>query len=209
MVKNKIFQNKDKYFVEGNFDKINRPKSPSPKKKTYYKKSLKKADGKSKCTYKHPDSGARCMNLLGLYPEYCELHTMMINNVYIAKSNIDEAGNGLYTGPYGFKKGDIIGKYNYKWNSVKLDTLINRCTNKHPKCWTYVFCDDSYKDKIPCWDALDIRSTLMRNINDAYKSGYRNNAYFDIIDGNVYVIASRNIKPHKEIFVSYGKKYWM
>lgn len=211
---NKLFRNPDKYFVEGNFNKTNRPKSPSPKRKTYYKKSLKKADKHSKCTYKHPDTGKRCSNLLGLYPEYCELHTMMINNLYIAKSNIEKAGNGLYVGPYGFKKGDIIGRYNYDWNAVNLDTLIKRCQNKDKKCWTYVFCDDS-KDKknntkknISCWDALDIRSTLMRIINDAHNSKFRNNAYFDVIDGNVYVIASRNIRPHKEIFVSYGKKYW-
>jgi hypothetical protein len=212
VIRKEIFKNPDKYFVENNFNKTNRPTSPSPKRKTYYKNSLKKADKHSKCTYKHPDTGKRCINLLGLYPEYCELHTMLINNIYISKSNIEEAGNGLYTGQYGFKKGDIIGQYNYKWNSVKLDTIIKRCENKDTKCWKYVFCDDSKnnigKDKIPCWDALDIRSTLMRNINDAYKSKFRNNCYFDVINGNVYIIASRNIKPHKELFVSYGKKYW-
>lgn len=202
----RYFKNPDPNFVEGNFDKTTRPHTPSPKLRDYKRRSQTKADNSSRCTYIHPQTGKRCKNLLGLYPEYCELHTMMVNNVYIAKSHIENAGNGLYAGPYGFKKGDIIGKYSYPWNRVNLGTLYKRCDDGN--CWSYVFCDEGDSDNTKCWDGLDVRSTLMRNINDAHGSKYRNNAYFDVIDGEVYVIASKNIKPTKECFVDYGDSYF-
>jgi hypothetical protein len=131
---------------------------------------------------------------------------MLINNVYIAKSQIEAAGNGLFAGPYGFKRGDVIGKYSYPWNKVKLKTLESRC--RKDKCWSYVFCDEGEDGQTQCWDGLDIRSTLMRNINDAHNSKFKNNSYFDVIDGEVYVIASRNIKPSRELYCSYGKLFW-
>ena len=202
----KKFQNPDKHFVEGSFNKFKHPKTPSPKRKDYNKRALTKDDKHSRCTYIHSESGKRCKLKLGLYPTYCHLHTMLIENVYIAKSNIEKAGNGLFAGPYGFKKGDIVGQYSYPWNSVKLGTIDKRCDKNN--CWSYVFCDEGDADNTPCWDGLDIRSTVIRNINDAHKSKFKNNCYFDIIKGEVYAIAEKHIQPFSEIFVDYGKTYW-
>lgn len=206
MPKYRKFKNTNQNFSD--FDTTTRPMSPSPKRMDYNSKVTTKDDKVSKCTYIHPDTAKRCRNLLGLYPEYCELHTMMINNVYIAKSQIPNAGNGLYAGPYGFKKNDIIGQYNYPWNAATYGKIERRCSNK--KCWSHVFCetDDPHNDT-KCWDGLDIRSTLMRNINDAHNSGHRNNAIFTISNGNVYVVATRNIRHHQELFVNYGDTYWL
>jgi hypothetical protein len=201
----KQFKSPDKHFIEGQFKTTKKPKTPNPKNKNYYQLALKKDDYISKCSYIHSD-GKRCKLKLGLYPTYCHLHTMLIENVYISKSQIEKAGNGLFAGPYGFKKGNIIGKYSNKSNSAKLGEIKNRC--KNDKCWSYVFCDIGHTDNTMCWDGLDIRSTIMRNINDAHKSKFRNNSYFDILDGEVYVIASKDIKPLTEIFVNYGKIYW-
>jgi hypothetical protein len=206
MPRHRVFKSPDRNFVEGNFKKTKHPHTPSPKRHDYSRRAKTSDDGKQRCTYIHPQTGKRCRNHLALYPEYCELHTMMTQNVYIGKSHIEIAGKGLYAGPYGFKKGDVVGKYSFKWNSVKLDTLLKRC--KDMDCWNYVFCDDETNGHTQCWDGLDIRSTLMRNINDAHKSKYRNNCYFDIIEGQVYVIASRNIKPARELYISYGNKFW-
>lgn len=202
----KEYKSKDANYVQGNFKTTRRPKSPSPKRADYRKVAVKKDDHTSRCTYIHPNSGRRCTNLLGLYPEFCKLHTMMVYNLYIDKSNIEAAGNGLFTGPYGFKKGDVIGKYNKPWNSVSMGRIEKRC--KGDNCYSYVFCEDGQDSKTKCWDGLDIRSTLMRNINDAHGSKHRNNAFFDVVKGDVLVIASRDIKGYKEIFVTYGKDYW-
>lgn len=205
----KTFKSPNKNYKLGNFKQTKRPKSPSPKRKDYSLKAKVVSDKVSQCTYIHPQTHKRCKNKLGLYPEFCHLHTLAIHNIYIAPSQIQNAGNGLFAGSFGFKKGDIIGKYNETWNSANLGQIDKRCNDEH--CWSYVFCDDKDKNdykNTKCWDGLDIRSTLMRNINDAHGSTFKNNAYFDVIRGNVYVIASRNIKPNKEIFVKYGSKYW-
>lgn len=198
----KKFKNPDPKFTRENFKSV-KHKSPSPKRKNYEKRAKIKIDKTSKCGYINPDTNIRCKLKLNLYPEYCHLHTMLIDNVYIAKSNIRNGGNGLFVGPYGFKKGDIIGKYSYPYNEVSLETLERRC--KKLKCWDYIFCD---LDKNKCWDGLDLRSTIIRNINDAHNSKFRNNSYFEIRGNEVYARASRNIKPFNEIFISYGSKYW-
>lgn len=202
----KLFKSPEKKFVEGKFKRSPRPKTPSPENKNFNKLVQTKPDKHSRCTYIDPSTEKRCALKLGLYPRYCELHTMLIENVYISKSNIKAAGNGLYAGPYGFKSGDVIGIYSHPWNKVSLGKLEKRCNDDH--CWSYIFCDEGDSSKTKCWDGLDIKSTIIRNINDAHNSKFRNNAYFDVKKGKVYAIASRTIKPHHEIFIDYGESYW-
>jgi hypothetical protein len=202
----KQFVSPEKKFAKGNFKTARIPKAPSPKKKNYEKLAKTKPDNETRCSYIDPTTKRRCCYKLGVYPRFCELHTMLIENVYIAKSNIKQAGNGLFAGPYGFKKGDVIGVYSNSQNQVNLGTLEKRCKTDH--CWSYVFCDEGDSSKTKCWDGLDIKSTVIRNINDAHNSSFRNNAYFDVKNGRVYAIASRTIKPHREIFIDYGENYW-
>jgi len=180
----------------------------SPKLKNFRENAKIKIDN-SKCEYIDKYTNKRCMNNLDFYPEYCKMHTIIEYNVYIDKSNILN-GNGLFAGAYGFKKNDIIGIYSNPETKVSLGDLYKRCDNydKKEKCWEYVFCKIGHKNNTTCWDNLDIRSSLMRNINDAYNTKYRNNSYFMVKNNKVYVIASVNIKPKSEIFINYGKDYW-
>jgi hypothetical protein len=198
----KIFKNPDTNYTHGNFDTSQRPKSPSPTRYDYNKLAQRTDDKQSRCTYIFPETGKRCKLNLHMYPTYCHLHTMMVENIYIYKSNLPSAGNGLFAGPYGFKKGQIIGKYSYPWNEVDLDTLKKRCKNKQD-CWSYTICN---KDR--CWDGYDVKSTIMRNINDARGSNYKNNSQFEVINGEIYVVATKDIKHDQEIFVYYGRHYW-
>lgn len=208
----KRFRNPVREYVIGHFKQARRPTSPSPKLRSYKKRALTRDDHTTQCTYIHPQTNMRCENKLGIYPEFCELHTMLIQNVFIAPSKIKGAGNGLFVGAYTFKKGDVIGQYSHTWNRASLGAIEKRCDTKHEDkyraCFSYVFCDEDIGERTKCWDGVDIRSTIMRNINDAHGSEFRNNAYFDVVDGDVLVIASRNIKPYSEILVSYGPSYW-
>lgn len=198
--RHKKFKSPNKNYI--NFKSTARPKSPSPKRKDYQEVALRKSDKKSRCTYIHPETNKRCKIKLGIYPRYCHLHTLLIENLKISKSKIPNAGNGLFAGPYGFNKGDLIGEYALPWMEVKGETLSRR---KNPD-FSYVFCKDQKRNEKDetCYDGIDIRSTIVRNANDAHGSVYKNNAYFN---GSGQVIASKKINPFEEIFINYGETY--
>lgn len=209
----KLFRSPDKKYRD--FKTTRRPKSPSPKRSDYEKVALRQSDKKSRCTFIHPETNKRCKKYLGIYPKYCSIHTLLIDNLYIHKSNIKNAGNGLFAGYFGFKKGDIVSEYSMPWMEVKAGRLETRNKTGEYES-SYVFCDEkkrgqSWKD-VMCWDGIDIRSTIARNANDAHGSKYKNNTYFDIKKKNgknhVYIIASKNIPPKTEIFTDYGDNYW-
>jgi hypothetical protein len=179
----------------------------------------------NRCNYINPKTNKHCKNHLGLYPQFCFIHTLLINNVFISKSHIKNAGNGVFAGPDGFKKNSIIGIYSSESNKTTQQNVIDTChKTQDNSCWEYVLCNLKKKHQkdsdVICWDAIDKKSTLMRYINDAYKTKYKNNSYFHIKkkkntseinqkwEFTAYVIASKNINPYEEIFVDYGKNYW-
>lgn len=180
----------------------------------------------NRCHYINPTTNKHCKNHLGFYSQFCFIHTLLINNVFISKSHIKNAGNGLFAGPEGFKKNSIIGIYSTEDNKMTQEAIINKCNKtKDNSCWEYVLCNLKKKHQkdsdVICWDGIDKKSTLMRYINDAHKTKYKNNSYFYIkkkknhSDHNkqkwefiAYVIASKNINPYEEILVDYGKNYW-
>jgi hypothetical protein len=156
-----------------------------------------------------------CYNDKGIYPTYCFIHTLQYNNVFISPSNIKNAGYGLFAGPKGFKKNDIIGEYSTTQNKTTQGEILKNCNNTYnntyiDSCWKYTLCKSNIlKDDIVCWnDTDDINSTYVRYINDAYNTKFKNNSEFNIKNDNAYVIASTDIKPYQEIFVSYGSSYW-
>ena len=191
-----------------------RPKSPSPKRKDFEKVAVRTSNKHSRCTYIHPSTDKRCKLMLGKYPKFCYLHTMLIENLYIDNSNIKNGGNGLFAGPMGFKKGDIIGEYSMPWMKVK-SGQVDRRNKGHPDT-SYLFCDypkrGQKEEDAQCWDGLDIRSTIVRYANDAHGSKFKNNSEFSTVKsktGNhVYMVAKQKIAPFDEIFCTYGEDYW-
>jgi hypothetical protein len=200
----KEFINRDIRYDKNKISSVQKQKSPSPKLKNYVKKARTESDKYSRCSYRYGETKKRCKNYLGLYPQFCYVHTMLIHNLQIRKSNIPNAKMGLFVGPYPFQKGTIIGKYNTKNNSLKLSTFRSRCS-EDSNCHEYVFCDTQSQT---CWDTKDIRSSIMRFINDSYGSNFKNNCHFKKRGDDILVIASENINPFQELFINYGKNYW-
>lgn len=190
-------------------------KNPSPKDKNYYDIVLTQSDNVSTCNYINKNNN-KCNKKLHLYPKYCFIHTLTTNNLYIASSTIPNIGMGLFAGPKGFKKGDIIGKYSNN-NSITYGELIENTKHYNDKDLyertKYILCDLPKKDQkqsdVLCWDGLDIRSTILRFINDSHNTTHKNNTHFTIKNDEAYVIASEDIKPFHELFISYGNKYWV
>jgi hypothetical protein len=140
----------------------------------------------------------------------------------VTDSTIPNGGSGLFAGPLGFRKDEIIGEYSKDWMKVKQGKLDCRNgKNARGECNTvntsYVLCDERRKNQkeseVQCWDGLDKNSTIIRNSNDAHGSKYHNNANFEKrkdTDGktHIYMVASRRIGGMKEILTQYGSKYW-
>jgi hypothetical protein len=171
------------------------------------------------CRYIDSDN-KRCKIKLGLYPKFCEVHSLAIDNLYIKKSNIENAGNGLFAGLMGYKKGDIVGEYSMPEIKVKMKQIDARKGN--PNSWqpnySYTFCENEKHGQkegdVDCYDALDYRTTIMRYANDAHGSKFKNNVYFEPIknkktgDTHIYMIASKKIKCLDEILCTYGPDYF-
>ena len=209
----RVFNSPEKKYRQ--FKSTKRPFSPSPKRSNYEKVALTKPND-DHCTY-ILETGKRCKLPLNMYPRFCHFHTLQIQNLYIAKSNIVNGGNGLFTGLYGFKKGMIIGEYTEDWMYVKEGRARTRNGKNTNSNHSYLLCAEQEKNQkekdIPCWDGLSIRSTITRNANDAHGSQFRNNAYFKQTKDrkgkiHIYMVASRNIAGFKEILCDYGPSYF-
>jgi hypothetical protein len=197
-----------------NFKTAKRHNSPSPKRSDYEKRAIT-VPTNEKCIYIDPDNNKRCKLVIGIYPKYCHIHTTLIENLFIGPSQIKNAGNGLYAGPLGFNKNDIIGEYSEDWMRVKESRLYKRNGGEDINS-AYVLCDedDGKNSDVQCWDGLDKNSTIVRNANDAHGSKYKNNAYFETdYDSkgkiHIYMVAAKKIDALDEILCDYGPSYFI
>jgi uncharacterized protein len=122
----------------------------------------------------------------------------------IKTSQLPSAGMGLWA-EKDFKRGEIIVKYDGEkitWKECERRNLAQEGYG----CY-YLFIS-----KNKCIDAQHTTWAQGRYANDAAglvrKAGKRNNSKYEIIKGEAFIKATRNIKAGEEIFVSYGKGYW-
>ena len=195
---------------------------PSPKQKNFEQKvkirPTPELSESRRCRYVDNTTNKRCKVKLGLYPKFCEVHSLAIDNLYIRESNIKNAGYGLFAGLMGYKKGDIIGEYSMPEIKLKMRQIDARTGNpdKWQPNYSYTFCENEKRgqdeEDVDCYDALDYRTTIMRYANDAHGSKLKNNAYFEPTKSkrgtHIYIMASRNIRPLDEILLSYGDSYF-
>ncbi|HTN45944.1 MAG TPA: SET domain-containing protein-lysine N-methyltransferase [Flavipsychrobacter sp.] len=122
-------------------------------------------------------------------------------HLYVAESNIPNAGRGLFTRVF-IPKGESVVEYKGRkttWKEVESDEVDNLYI-------MYVTADNVI-------DANKHKKALARYANDANGltkvKGLKNNGhYVHDEDGRVYLEAKRDIEAGEEIFVGYGKDYW-
>lgn len=123
----------------------------------------------------------------------------------IKKSKIPDAGKGLFANRL-FRRGEAIVEYKGEVLTWKECERRNEARKKG-FCGYYFFINNRR-----CIDAQNTPEELARYANDAAGfvriPGIRNNSRYEIIKGKPFIIASRNIHPGDEIYVSYGKEYW-
>ena len=126
------------------------------------------------------------------------MHTE-IRKLFVDKSTMPAAGNGLYTSE-DIMKGDVIIEYTGEvttWEDVRHDS---------ENVYIY-FVNEDY-----VINAKNYPDAIARYANDAHgltrKKDVHNNSKFVKIDGKIFIKASKLIKAGEEIFVDYGKDYW-
>ncbi|HNZ42142.1 MAG TPA: SET domain-containing protein [Bacteroidales bacterium] len=124
--------------------------------------------------------------------------------ISIKPSQIPGSGLGLWA-TKDFKKGDVIVKYD--GDKISLKECERRNQNQDGYGGYYLTLS---KNRI-----IDAQYTLWamgRYANDAAGlnriKGLRNNAKYQLIKREAFIVASRNIKAGEEILVSYGRSYW-
>ena len=122
----------------------------------------------------------------------------------IKKSQIPSSGHGLWA-EKDFKRGEIIVKYDGEAITWKECERRNQAQEGYGCYYLYI-------NKRKCIDAQHTLWAKGRYANDAAGfsrvEGLRNNARYEIIKGEAFIKASRNIKAGEEIFVSYGRACW-
>lgn len=121
--------------------------------------------------------------------------------LYVAKSQLTNSGNGLFTA-IALYKDEIIAQFKGEILSDKEATI--RINN----------AEDKYFMNLLNGKILDCMHTdcFAKYANDAEgfsKSDFKNNAKITLDDNNnVCLMAIKKLKSGEEIFCHYGKKYW-
>jgi uncharacterized protein len=125
---------------------------------------------------------------------------LLEKQLVIKKSNLPEAGMGLFT-TQKIPKGTRIVEYKGRirtWKEVQDDPRFNG----------YVF----YIRPKTVIDAMRRKKAFARYANDAKGlrrgAGIKNNAAYIREGDRVYIDATHDIPAGGEIYVSYGKDYW-
>jgi hypothetical protein len=124
-------------------------------------------------------------------------------NLYITHSQLPDSGLGVYTEDF-IPEDTIIGEY--KGEIVK---SYNLETNDY--FYELVEADEANGIMGVGIDSSKLPRCYMAMINDAqFSKSFSNNCVFegDVEEGKVYVVATRDIEPEEELFVSYGEGYW-
>lgn len=121
--------------------------------------------------------------------------------LYIKESQIPGSGNGLFT---------AIPVYKYEVIAIFKGKILS---DKEAQCRA-TNGEDTYFINMPDGTILDSMKVKCfgKYANDAtgpVKTEYKNNSKITLDeDGNVCVVANRNILVGEEIFCSYGSDYW-
>ena len=161
-----------------------------------------------RCSYIKPD-GIQCRNHT-LKGNFCWLHAKQQYHLHIKKSEIH--GLGLFAEKAKkkepdtvFKKGQTVAPYTgnvLKMSENDLDKLIDKGLN------------DKYivtAGKNHFIDGINPNSSYARFANDSRGTKFVNNTKLsvNIKEHTASLKATTNIKNGKEIFVGYGRKYWL
>lgn len=134
------------------------------------------------------------------HTQKCWIHLAKYDNLRIKPSNIPNAGKGLFAWKKSIPRDKKISPYTGRLMSQRaIDAKYGDGLAEYAIC-----------DRGNCIDANYTTDAAARFANDARGTAYRKNA--DLRGSgrryNFYLKSTKRIKPHQEIFTSYGADYW-
>jgi hypothetical protein len=122
--------------------------------------------------------------------------------LFIKKSLIPGAGNGLYT-KVNIDKHTVVTEY----FGEKISNTIGAARFILKQSHSIIYLNQKY-----CIDSTYDKSCMATFINDAnglFKiKGIKNNAFSLNSNGRLYIISKRKINAGEELFIEYGSNYW-
>ena len=124
-----------------------------------------------------------------------------VDGLFVKKSNLIEAGNGLFT-TIDIPKNTIIGYYKGKIYNNE-DEYIHSKTDG-----MYMWENDKNNTSSFYIDARDIDSSnILRYVND-FRTDEGNNLDIVRTSGHMYYKTRQDIKAGSELYINYGDYYW-
>ena len=147
-----------------------------------------------RCAYK--GKKGRCKRETTITHPYCGKHTKKVLGLSVKKSSIPGAGYGLFAETT-FKKGEHIVQYTGE--VLTTDQYDKRYGDDELGAYGITLNDNQVID------AAKTSSGVARYACDYHGSGKKNNAEYVTDDEEVWIVATKKIKPGDEIFTDYGE----
>jgi len=140
-------------------------------------------------------------NTEDLYIETNSIEAPESDYLYIKSSQIKNAGKGLYTA-IDIYKDEIISLF-------KGEVIANKEAAKRAQLNEDKYFINLLDDRILDSMHTDCYAKYANDAEGLSNSNFKNNAKITLDDdNNVCIKASKKIKSGKEVFCSYGKRYW-
>jgi hypothetical protein len=154
-------------------------------------------------------SGKRCSRNTCMIAKYCWQHVQSVEHFRVGPSTIVGAGRGLFSTRTirrkrgGNKKQDLL-LLPYEGEKLTRAQVNARYGENNAE---YVFC---YTNEGDCVDGRSTQSCLARMVNACDKPGSKRacNTRLGKKNGQIGVLATRDILANEELFLKYGKDYW-
>ena len=136
-----------------------------------------------------------------LYPQNNNIEAPEEDYLYVQQSQIENAGNGLYTALDIFKN-EIITLF--KGEIIDTIEAQKRVDNNKDRYFINML-DGNIMDSMH----TDCFAKYANDAKGSINSNFKNNAKITLDDDtNICIMATKKINAGEEVFCSYGKAYW-
>lgn len=154
-----------------------------------------------RCEAKNDWNQSQCKNYTRMNFPYCWIHLKSKEDLQVKKSTIERAGKGLfYVGKQTFPKGKTITHY----SSETITSKPNETSDYDLQISKNKYLDSSNPLN---YSGRYINDGKGRETNVRFGNGY--NTFKKSNRFTIPIKTTKAVKPHTELLINYGRKYWL